>query len=125
MISGSAGKPYELHPALRTLRNRVGPVGAGVFLAMLLCLVVEMPFVRRVWKGQLPPVASVVASAARAGRKGLEELREKLPFPSASADAGDHGGAHDHGGGDGHGGGHGSGAGMSDVITLFGAGSQR
>ena len=116
MISGSAGKPYGLHPSLRLLRKRVGPVGAGVFLAMLLCLVVEMPVVRRVWKGQLPPVASVVASAARAGRKGLEELRERLPFPAAGADAHDHG-AHAHGGGGGDG--HGSGAGMSDVITLL------
>jgi hypothetical protein len=85
---------------------------------MLLCLVVEMPVVRRVWKGQLPPVASMVATAARAGRKGLEELRERLPFPVATADAHDHG-AHAHGGGGGGDGGHGSGAGMSDVITLL------
>ena len=114
MISGSAGKPYALrHPLLLSLRKRLGPVGLGVLLALSLCLVVEMPLLRRLYRGSLPPVSSAVASAARRGKRALEDLRAALPLPSGEAEAHGH---HDDGH-DAHG--HGAGAGMMDVITLL------
>jgi monovalent cation:proton antiporter-2 (CPA2) family protein len=112
LISGSAGKPYSLRsPVLRALRKRLGPVGLSLVLGLSLCLVVEMPVLRRLWRGGMPPVASAVASAARGGRRAMEGLRAALPLPVApEKDA--------HGEHDAHGG-HGAGAGMMDVITLL------
>jgi monovalent cation:proton antiporter-2 (CPA2) family protein len=133
LISGSAGKPYALrHPVLRALRKRLGPVGLAILLSLSLCLVVEMPYARRLWRGSLPPVSSAVASCARRGRRGLEQLRAALPLPAKDAkkNANSHGDAKGHAaaagaagahGADAHAaGGHDDGhAGMMDVITLL------